>query len=493
MNVLLVYPEFPDTFWSFRYALDFIGRRSAFPPLGLLTVAAMLPGEWKKRLVDLNVRRLRQKDLEWADCVFISAMAVQRRSVHDILQRCTKAGVRTVAGGSLFTSEPEAFDAVDHLVLNEGEATIPLFLSDLAEGTAKHIYNSNEFPNMRDTPVPLWHLADLKRYGSMNIQYSRGCPFDCEFCNITALFGRRPRTKSAEQIIAELDSLWELGWRGSVFFVDDNLLGNKRHLKEELLPSLVKWQRTHSGIPFNTEISINLADDPELMKMMVQAGFDTVFIGIETPDEDALGECGKTQNQGRNMIADVHRIQQTGLQVQGGFIVGFDGDTPGVFQRQIDFIQESGIATAMVGLLEALPGTRLYERLKGENRLVEAETSGDNADATTNIIPRMSLDVLREGYKRIMRHIYTPKHYYRRVLTFLREYRPPRVKARLSRTRLLAGARSTVRLGVLGRERFHYWRLMAWTVLHRPSLLPLAVTLAIYGHHFRKVCERHLR
>ena len=492
MNVLLIYPEFPDTFWSFRYALKFIGRRSAFPPLGLLTVAAMLPEAWGKRLVDLNVGRLRQKHLAWADCVFVSAMAVQRRSARDVLSRCRKAGVRVVAGGPLFTNEPEAFPDVDHLVLNEAEVTLPQFLADLECGTPKRVYAAAEFADLRATPVPLWRLADLKRYGSMNVQYSRGCPFDCDFCNITVLFGHRPRTKSAAQVIAELSSLWDLGWRGSVFFVDDNLLGNKRHLKQELLPALITWQQRHRGLPFNTEISINLADDDELMQMMVQAGFDSVFIGIETPSEDSLEECGKVQNRGRDLLADVRRIQRAGLQVQGGFIVGFDSDTPAVFQRQIDFIQDSGIVTAMVGLLEAIPGTRLYDRLQRENRITAVETSGDNADATTNIIPRMSLDALRQGYLEIMRHIYAPRHYYRRVLTFLRLYRTPRVRASCSRDRLLAAARSALRLGILGRERFHYWHLMAWTVLHRPSLLPLAVTLSIYGHHFRKVCERHL-
>lgn len=492
MKVLLIYPEFPDTFWSFRYALKFVGRKSAFPPLGLLTVAAMLPEEWEKRLVDLNIRRLRQKDLAWADCVFVSAMAVQRRSVENVLERCLEAGVRVVAGGPLFTCEPEAFPNVDHLLLNEAEKTLPRFLEDLANGTPERVYRATDFPDLHSTPVPLWDLADLKRYGSMNVQYSRGCPFDCEFCNITALFGRRPRTKSAGQILAELNSLWNLGWRGSVFFVDDNLLGNKRHLKEELLPALISWQKGHPGMPFNTEISINLADDDELMDMMVQAGFDSVFIGIETPSNDALEECGKIQNCGRDLVADIRRIQSAGLQVQGGFIVGFDGDTPDIFQRQIDFIQKTGIVTAMVGLLEALPGTRLFERLKRENRIAATATSGDNADATTNIIPRMNLESLRAGYLEIMRHIYTPRNYYRRVLTFMRQYKAPQVTVALSRERVFAALRSVVRLGILGRERFHYWCLMVWTVLRRPSLLPQAITLAIYGYHFRKVCEKHL-
>lgn len=493
MRVLLVYPSFPDTFWSFRYALRFIGRRSPFPPLGLLTVAAMLPEAWELRLVDLNVHPLRQEDLSWADCVFLSAMAVQRQSAQEVLDRCRAAGVRTVVGGPLFTTEPESFPEVDHLVLDEAEATLPRFLADLECGTPQRVYRSIDYPDLRGTPVPLWHLADFKSYGAMNIQYSRGCPYDCEFCNVTTLFGRRPRTKSPAQVLAELNSLWDRGWRGGVFFVDDNLLGSKRHLHEELLPALIAWQADHPGMPFSTEASINLADDETLVRRMVQAGFDTVFIGIETPDERSLTECGKAQNRGRDLIADVQRLQRAGLQVQGGFILGFDSDPPNIFQRQIDFIQASGIVTAMVGLLEALPGTKLHARLQRENRLASAQTTGDNADGTTNIIPRMDLGVLRQGYLDVMRYLYTPKHYYRRVRTFMQQYTPPKARAPVSVDRLLAAVRSAVRLGILGRERLHYWRLMAWTALRRPSLIPLAITLAIYGHHFRTVSERHLR
>jgi radical SAM superfamily enzyme YgiQ (UPF0313 family) len=325
----------------------------------------------------------------------------------------------------------------------------------------------------------------------MSIQYSRGCPYNCEFCNVTALFGHRPRTKTAGQIIAELDSLYGLGWRGSVFFVDDNFIGNKKLLKSELLPALIEWQADKGDIPFNTEVSINLADDEDLMRMMVEAGFNTVFIGIETPDEDSLAECSKRQNTNRDLLEDVRRIQRTGLQVQGGFIVGFDNDTPSIFQRQIDFIQGSGIVTAMVGLLQAPPGTRLYERLKQEGRLLD-QLSGDNADGTTNIIPAMNLETLHEGYKTIMHSIYAPEPYYQRVKTFLREYQPPEIKARLDLQHILAFFRSTYRLGILGKERQQYWDLLFWTLFRRPALLPMAVTFAIYGHHFRKVCELHI-
>jgi len=488
MKVLLLYPEFPDTFWSFKHALKFVHKRSSLPPLGLLTVAAMLPRVWEKRLVDLNVRQLRDRDLRWADLVFISAMIVQRASASALIARCRAAGKTIVAGGPLFTSEHEQFPSVDHFVLNEAEVTLPEFLRDFGQGAARPVYASAEYPDLRRSPAPLWELAELGRYASMSIQYSRGCPFDCEFCDVTAKFGHRPRTKSAAQIIAELDGLHQCGWRGPVFFVDDNLIGNKRALRTELLPALLEWQQQRRGIPFYTEASINLADDEVLMKQMAEAGFDMVFIGIETPDEAGLAECNKRQNQGRDLVADVKRMQRAGLQVQGGFIVGFDSDTPSIFHRQAEFIQKSGIVTAMVGLLNALPDTKLYARLKREGRLLHQST-GDNADGTTNFAPCMKMEALREGYRSILKHIYAPKPYYQRVRTFLREYKRPRFSASLDWRRMMAFGLSSVRLGVFGRERFQYWRLLIWTFFHRPALLPLAVTFSIYGHHFRKCCE----
>ena len=350
MNVLLLYPKFPDTFWGFKHALKFIRKRAPLPPLGLLTVAAMLPPTWNKRLVDSNVRKLRGQDLAWADVVFIGAMVAQRDSAREMVARCRAAGKTIVAGGPLFSVEHEDFPEVDHFVLNEAELTLGPFLRDFALGRARRVYESAEFPDIRRTPAPAWELADLRRYASMSIQFSRGCPFDCEFCNVTAMLGHRPRTKTPAQVVAELDLLYRLGWRGPVFFVDDNLIGKTRQLAEGLLPALIAWRRDKRSIRFYTEASINLADDEQLMASMVEAGFDTVFIGIETPDEAGLAECSKHHNRGRDLVADVKRIQRAGLEVQGGFIVGFDSDTPTIFQRQMEFIQRSGIVTAMVGL-----------------------------------------------------------------------------------------------------------------------------------------------
>ena len=294
LNILLIYPEFPDTFWSFKHALKFIHKKAALPPLGLLTVAAMLPAEWAKRVVDLNVRRLTKKDMAWADCAFVGGMIVQRDSAYEVIAQCKEAGLKVVAGGPLFTSEYEQFKQVDHFVLGEAEMILPEFLADFEKGQAKHLYKAAGFPDMRSAPIPLWKLADLKRYAGMCIQYSRGCPFSCDFCNVTSLFGHKVRTKPAGQVIAELNALYDAGWNADVFFVDDNFIGNKNIIKADLLPALIKWrQKRRPGVLFYTEASINIADDEELMAMMVKAGFDRVFIGIETPDEPR--SCGVQQ------------------------------------------------------------------------------------------------------------------------------------------------------------------------------------------------------
>jgi len=497
MKALLVYPNYPDTFWSFRHALKFISKKAVHPPLGLLTIASMLPDEWEKRLRDMNVEALGDRDLEWADYVFISAMAVQKESIKDIVHRCKKRGVKIVAGGPLFTAAHEDFEGIDHFVLNEAEITLPFFLADLEKGVAEPIYASDEFPDVRQTPIPRWDLAFMKKYVSMNIQYSRGCPFNCEFCDITVLYGRKVRTKGKEQILGELESLYNSGWRGSVFFVDDNFIGNRGKLKGDILPAIIEWMKKRKDpFTFSTEASINLSDDEELMRMMVRAGFDAVFVGIETPDEESLAECNKFQNRNRDLVGCVRKRQKFGLRVRGGFIVGFDNDSPSIFERQIDFIQKSGIITAMVGILNAPRGTMLYKRVVREGRLLE-DISGDNTDFTTNIVPKMGFEKLNSGYRRVISGIYSPKPYYDRVKTFLKEYRPLKKRSfhfhpghiRFHFGYSAAFFKSIWSLGIRDRERAHYWKLLFWSLFRRPRAFPMAITYAIYGFHFRKVFQ----
>ncbi|MDD5370732.1 MAG: DUF4070 domain-containing protein [Anaerolineaceae bacterium] len=492
MNILMIYPEFPDTFWSFKHALRFVSRRASSQPLGLITVASMLPEEWNKRLVDVNVQVLTDEDLSWANIVFLGGMIVQRDSAKSIAARCKQAGLKIVAGGPLFTMEHQNFPEIDHFVLNEAEITLAPFLADLEKGTPRRIYQTDEFPDITQTPIPTWDLVDRKHYDAMSIQFSRGCPYSCDFCNITSLLGHRPRTKTAAQIVAELNALYATGWRRNVFFVDDNFIGNKRILKEEVLPALIAWRKGKKGCNFSTEASINLSDDPELMHLMVAAGFNSVFVGIETPDDGSLTECHKNQNKNRDLIESVKRLQREGLQVMGGFIVGFDNDTPSIFQRQIDFIQNSGIVTAMVGLLQAPPGTQLYNRMEKEGRLVN-EMSGDNVDGTSNIVPKMDAGVLYRGYKGLMDQIYSPDLFYERVRNFLREYTPVGAKVKIEPVEILAFFRSIYRLGIRGIERVHYWKLFFWTLFNYPNKFPLAITFSIYRFHFAKVNELHLK
>lgn len=489
MKILLVYPEYPDTFWSFKHALKFISKKASFPPLGLLTVAAMLPEEWEKKIIDMNVSALTEDVLRWADYVFISAMAVQKKSALEVIKKSKRCERRIVAGGPLFTAGYEEFDDVDYFVLNEAESTLPSFLDGLEKGCAKRIYSSQEWPDIKRTPYPQWNLIDMKKYATMSIQYSRGCPYNCEFCDIIVLNGHQPRTKSQQQILGEMEVLYRQGWRGGVFFVDDNFIGNRKKLKMEILPFLIDWMK-QKKYPFHflTEASINLSDDEELMQLMVEAGFRSIFIGIESPNEDSLAECNKQLNKNRDLIASIKKIQDAGLEVQGGFIVGFDSDPPSIFEKQISFIQKSRIVTAMVGLLNAPRGTRLYHRLKKENRLL-SDTSGDNTDCSLNFIPKMNSENLINGYKKILHTIYSPKLYYERVIKFLKEYKPKRLKRKihLEFSYLKAFFKSIWALGIVGKERFYYWKLVSWTLVRHPRFFNLAISFSIYGFHFRKI------
>ncbi len=488
MRALLIYPQYAETFWSMKHALGFsLFKKANQPPLGLLTVASLLPGDWEKRLVDMNLSSLRERDLRWADIVLISAMTAQRESASRVIDKCREAGVRIVAGGPLFTAYGDDFDRVDHLVLNEAEVTLPAFLEDLKAGRPGHVYRSDQRADIRQSPIPLWELINVNRYASLSLQYSRGCPFDCEFCDISFLYGHRLRTKGREQVLAELNAMYQTGWRGPVFFADDNFIGNKRKLKDDILPAVVEWgERRRWPFGLSTQASMDLSDDEDLMRLMVQARVRNVFVGIETPDDDSLAECGKHTNRKRDLVACVRKIQDQGLQVQGGFIVGFDSDPPSIFERQIRFIQESGIVVAMVGLLNALKGTKLYRRMEKEKRLLRNST-GDNTDYSTNFVTKMSYDTLVSGYKKIVNTIYSPKQYYERIAAFLKNYRPVLGGQRIQLTYVAAFLKSMIVLGMLEKGRTYYWKLFFGTLLRRPRLFPTAIAMAIYGFHFRKV------
>lgn len=487
MRVLMVYPKYPDTFWSFKHVLKLISKKAAFPPLGLLTVASLLPDDWEKCLVDMNVRSLEDADIERADMVFISAMIVQKDSAKDVIARCKELGKTVVAGGPMFTTMHDQFPDVDHFVLNEGETTVPMFLDDLEKGELKRVYSSSERPDIHRTPLPMWSLVDAKDYASMAIQYSRGCPFNCEFCDIVIMNGRVPRTKSPGQMCRELDSLYEHGWRGSVFIVDDNFIGNKNKVKE-LLPAVIDWQKKHR-FPFSffTEASVNLADDEELMDLMVRSNFFKVFLGLETPALGSLEECGKFQNTNRDLVESVKTIQRRGMQVMGGFIVGFDNDPEDIFNAQVEFIQKIGCVVAMVGLLNAVPQTRLWHRLKAENRLLR-ESRGNNTDRFLNYMPKMGVERLLNGYEHIVKSIYSTKNYYDRIRAFIKDYNP-RCKARIKLEEVKALFKSFWVVGVCSKARFHFWRLLFSTLFKKTRSFPVAVELAILGLHFQKVME----
>lgn len=493
MKILLVYPEYPDSFWSFRHAVKVSSKKAVFPPLGLLTIAPLLPAEWEKKLVDMNVEKLTRSDILWADFVFISAMVIQRKSAYDVIEQCRALGKKTVAGGPLFINEPEEFDNVDYLVLDEAEVTLPLFLADVENGRPRHVYSSRERPDLTKSPMPMWSLLQMKQYTHMSLQYSRGCPFDCEFCNISILNGRQVRTKKTDQIIGELDALYARGWRSGVFVVDDNFIGDKNKLKREILPALIEWQRTRK-YPFSlsTQVSINLADDDRLTDMLVSAGFNDVFIGIESPNEDSLAECNKKQNEHRDIVASVKKLQSRGLQVQAGFILGFDNDPVSIFKSQIALIKQSGIVMAMVGLLNAPHGTRLFRRMENENRLTVEKATGDNTDCSMNFVPKMERQILIDGYKEVMTTIYAPGEYYRRINALLAQLRPQKRKAisQIKPWHVLAWLRSIWFLGIVDSDRRYYWKFMFATLIRHPRLFQLSITLAVYGFHFRTAIRK---
>lgn len=487
MKVLLVYPEMPVSFWTFDQALMLTGKKACYPPLGLCTVAAMLSSTWEKRLIDSNITPLTESDILWADMVMISAMNVQEVSVRQILSRCRALGRTTVLGGPLVTNEPERFDEVDHLILNEAEITLQPFLKDLEAGKAKHLYQSDSFADMSETPLPLWELLNLDDYLYSIVQYSRGCPFRCDFCDVTSLFGHHPRVKSPEQIIAELNAIDSK--TDFYLFADDNLIADKKHLKSELLPALIKWRKqTGTNVTFGTQLTINLVDDPELMELLKAAGFTSLFIGIETPSDESLKESRKRQNTGRDLIENIDRLHRAGFIISGGFIVGFDTDPPDIFDRQIRFIQQSGIVLAGVNLLKAPPGTELFNRMKRENRLVERFSFDE---LRTNFIPRMDPRVLENGFKEILQSTYSAGSTYKRIIKFLSLYTPPKSIAEIESVDIWSDIKIFLRImfhvGIVWKERKYFWKLLLWTLWNRRKLVDMAIVNSVFMYQLSRL------
>ncbi len=489
-KVLLVYPEIPLTYWSFKYSLEYIGKKAVFPPLGLLTVAAMLPEDWKIDLIDMNITKLDPEILPHYDMVFISAMLVQKESFDYVANLCNRYHIPVVAGGPYPTSLWQSISNVDHFVLNEAEVTLPKFLHDLQYGIPHHVYTSTVKPSLDKTPVPRFDIIDLTPYSSVPLQFSRGCPFNCEFCDIISLFGRLPRTKSPQQFLAELDAVYATGFRESIFIVDDNFIGNKAKAKE-LLRAIIEWQIDHSyPFSFQTEASVNLAHDKELMQLMYNAGFDMVFLGIETPVISSLENAGKMQNTREDLLENVKIIQQHGMEVSGGFIVGFDSDPENVFDLQAEFIQASGIPIAMVGILDALPQTRLYERLVSEGRLLNESNGNNTHKLAPNFIPRMPVKKLIDGYIHLLKTIYTPAYYFERCLTLIKRVPEKRMVYRqFTFKECKALVLSLIKQG-FSNYGIHYFKFLFNTLRLRPKLFSEAIALAIKGYHLFKITEK---
>ena len=494
MNVLLIYPQFPDTYWSFKHALKFLGKRAAQPPLGLMTVAALLPAAWNKRLIDMNVERLRERDLSWADVVMLSGMHIQRDTLLAVVEQCQARGLRTVVGGPIASSVPAAELKADCVVVGEAEGLIAGLARDLELGTAQAVYQAAERPEMATSPLPDLSLIRMQRYSTMAVQYSRGCPFNCEFCDIIEIYGRRPRVKAIAQVLAELDQLYAAGWREAVFIVDDNFIGNKARAKE-LCAALAKWRGQYkTSFDFLTEASLNLADDPELMKLMKDAGFVSVFLGIETPDESGLIAANKLQNTRRSLLDSVAVIQSYGMQVIGGFILGFDTDREDIFDRMVEFIQKSGIPVAMVGLLQAMPGTQLFRRLGQEGRILDAG-HGDNTGDKLNFLPNMDAARLVEGYRSVLKRIYSSAAYYERVKLYLNRTQPRGGEKRsrqrwVTRGNARAFVTSIIRQGVFGRQRWSYWKFLLTVATRYRHCIGAAMTLAVMGYHLQVITDK---
>ncbi len=494
MNILLLYPEMPETFWSMKYLMKMISKKSSYPPLGLLTVSKLLPNKWEKKLVDLNVTNIKSGDVEWADYIFISAMNVQIEYAKKAIRFCKLFNKKIVAGGSLFTHEFEKFPDVDYFILNEAEITLPLFIEDITHGTPKRYYTTKDFADVTQSPLPDWSLIDLNKYAYAIVQYSRGCPYMCDFCDVTALFGRRPRTKTAAQIIEELNKILELGHPEIIMFADDNLIGNRVDLKKNLLPALIDWRRNNKTAPgFATQVTINLSDDEEMMRLMIEAGFRNIFVGIESINELSLEDCKKTQNLRRDILENIKLLQKKGFIVTGGFIVGFDSDNETVFDEQINFIQKSGIVLATVNILKAPPGTDLNKKLQIENRLIEPFDFDENK---TNIITKMDHRVLYNGYKKILDNIYDPKNIYERSHQFISSYGLHKAEIPIQKEvtfyDLIVLCKIICFSGFIGKGRIYFWKLIIGTFFMNKKNIVQALLFGAMMFQFQKLHDKFM-
>lgn len=499
-NALLVYPEFPPSYWGFKYALDFLGKRSSMPPLGLLTIAGMFPDNYNLKVVDMNVEELTDTHLAWADVALTSTMIVQKTSLYDVVERCNQTNVPIIAGGPHPTSyydniKEECDGTVNHFLFGEVEEIFEDFLTDFESGSADEVYKEKRKPDITKTPPPRYDLINLNAYGSMALQFSRGCPFNCEFCDITKLFGRVPRTKSNEQMLTEFEMLYKLGWKGAMFVVDDNFIGNKRDAMR-LLPAVKTWQEERE-FPYTlyTEASVNLVEIPEMLDAMSSAGFNMVFLGIESPNEEALITTSKGQNTSKDedagsyLLQAIRKIQHKGMEVTGGFIIGLDGDTE--FDSHIDFIQEAGIPMAMAGLLTALKETDLWHRLKMEDRLLDA-SSGNNTDMTLNFVPEMPRDKLIDEYRRVISTLYDPtlKNYFERCYRMLKHIPYTQHNVRSVGKEEIRAFMMSIKRQMFSKQGFEYMKFLMKVLKFDRRMFPEAVRLAVMGYHLEKI-TRH--
>ncbi len=489
MRVLLLYPQFPKTFWSFEKILELVDIKVLMPPLGLITVAAILPQTWEFKLVDRNVRSITEAEWDWAEVVILSAMIVQRQDLLALIQEAKQRGKRVAVGGPYVTSVPdEALAAgTDYLILDEGEITLPMFVEAIQSGVPSGIFRANgEKPDVTTTPIPRFDLLELDAYDSMSIQFSRGCPFQCEFCDIIVLYGRKPRTKTPEQLLAELDRLYELGWRRAVFMVDDNFIGNKRNVKL-LLNALKPWMAEHQyPFTFKTEASVDLAQDEELMQLMVECNFNAVFLGIETPDAESLHLTKKFQNTRNSLVEAVNTINRKGLRVMAGFIMGFDGEQSGAGDRIIEFVEQTAIPDAMFGILQALPNTALWHRLEKEGRLLKTRMDG-NQMSLMNFIPTRPVEEIAQEYINTFYTLYEPKCFLDRTYCHFLHMAPPPIKGKgglPSWVDLKALAIIIWRQGIKRDTRWKFWHHLFSIIKRNPGVWTHYLTTCAHAEHF---------